>query len=109
MILDFKSIPETDIKNFYGGEKQITANMYVDGLNRIMTGKLAPGASVGLHTHENSSEIIYVLEGTGTAIYDGEKEALAPGICHYCPKGHNHTIINDGKKDLLFLGIVPQQ
>ena len=40
---------------------------------RIMKIKLVPGASVGLHKHETSSEIVFVLEGTGTAIYDGQK------------------------------------
>ena len=108
MILDFKAIPETEIKNFYEGEKAIFTHMFNDGNNRIMLAKLAPGASVGLHTHQGSSEVIFILEGTGKAIYDGQEEELKPGTCHYCPMDHQHTLINKGKKDLVFYGVVPQ-
>lgn len=63
MIIDFNNIPETIISHFYNGEKEIAAHMYVDGQNKIMRGKLSPGASIGLHTHQTSSEIIYILQG----------------------------------------------
>ena len=81
MLIDFAKIPETSIKSFYGGEKELLTKMYTDEHARIMKIKLVPGASVGLHKHETSSEIVFVLEGTGTAIYDGQKEKLQAGIC----------------------------
>ena len=109
MLIDFAKIPETSIKSFYGGEKELLTKMYTDEHARIMKIKLVPGATVGLHKHETSSEIVFVLEGTGTAIYDGQKEKLQAGICHYCPKGHSHTIINDSKKDLFFYAVVANQ
>jgi mannose-6-phosphate isomerase-like protein (cupin superfamily) len=109
MLLDFTKMSETAIKNFYGGEKELLTQMYTDEHARIMKIKLVPGASVGLHKHEASSEIIFVLSGTGTAIYDGQKEKLQAGLCHYCPKGHSHTVINDSKKDLLFYAVVANQ
>ena len=83
--------------------------MFIDADNKIMRGRLIPGASIGLHTHETSSEIIYILSGTGKALYDGGEEALSPGDCHYCPKGHSHSLINDGDADLTFFAVVPEQ
>ena len=62
----------------------------------------------GLHTHEGSSEIVYVLSGTGKALYGGGEERLAPGDCHYCPEGHAHSLINDGTQTLKFFAVVPQ-
>lgn len=109
MIIDFNSIPETVLPHFKNGEKCAHAKMHVDPLCRIMRVRLEPGASIGLHTHETSCEIVYFFSGSGKAIYDGAEERISAGACHYCPKGHSHTVINDGTEDLLFLGIVPEQ
>ena len=83
--------------------------IYNDELGKIMRGRLIPGASIGLHTHETNSEIIYVLEGQGKVLYDGEYETLSAGSCHYCPKGHAHSLINDSAADLVFFAVVPEQ
>ena len=109
MKLQFDAISVTDLPNFKGGEGVYRANIYTDELGKIMRGRLVPGASIGTHTHEDSSEIIYVLSGTGKALYDGIEERLAPGDCHYCPKGHAHTLINDGEEDLVFFAVIPLQ
>ena len=74
-----------------------------------MYGRLIPGASIGLHTHETNSEIMYFLKGTATMICDGVPEKIEPGVCHYCEKGHSHTLINDGGEDLEFFAVVPEQ
>ena len=73
-----------------------------------MRGKLEPGSSIGLHTHEGSSETIYILSGTGKVLYDGEYEPLSAGSCHYCPQGHAHSLMNDSDGDLIFLAVVPE-
>jgi mannose-6-phosphate isomerase-like protein (cupin superfamily) len=109
MLLDFHTIGEQTIPHFKGGEGETIARMFTDENGKIMLGRLAPGASIGLHTHETSSEIIYILSGTGKALYDGGSEALAPGQCHYCPKGHSHSLINDGAEELRFFAVVPEQ
>ena len=70
-------------------------------------GKLIPGASIGLHTHETDCEIIYILSGKGKVLYGGEYEIVSTGDCHYCPNGHSHSLINDSENDLIFFAIVP--
>lgn len=109
MILDFNKIEETIASNFKGGEKEMAIRAYADEKNRIMINKLVPGASVGQHTHEGSSEIIYILEGRGKVIYDGEEMRIEKGQIHYCPDGHSHSLINDSEKDLVFFAVVPKQ
>jgi len=109
MIIKFKEMEETVLNNFLGGEKAMVARMYKDGKNKILYGKLEPGASIGLHTHETSSEIIYVLEGSGKVLYDGAYEKIESGWCHYCHKGHEHSLINDGGDTLVFFAVVPEQ
>ncbi len=109
MILDFSTIKEERLPHFKGGEKDYIARMFVDETNRIMYGKLEPGASIGMHEHDTSSEIIYILQGKGKALIDDGEETVTAGRCHYCPKGHSHSLINDSDENLIFFAVVPQQ
>lgn len=109
MLIDLKKIEKIIIPEFKGGKKDTVANMYTDNDVKIMLGMLEPGASIGLHKHENSSEIIYVLEGSGKVLYDGEYETLTAGLCHYCPVGHEHSLINDSNSNLRFFAVVPNK
>jgi hypothetical protein len=60
---------------------------------------------------------ILILSGTGTVlcnedesgIENARRETLAPGDCHYCPRGAYHSLRNDAEEDLVFFAIVPQQ
>lgn len=109
MLIKFDEIKETELKAFYGGDGALIANMFVDGKNKILRGKLAPKATIGLHKHEPSSEIIFILSGKGKSVCDGKEELLFAGDCHYCPKGSEHCLINVGDDDLCFYAVVPQQ
>lgn len=55
MKIDFGKIPQDVIANFKGGEKKFIAKMYTDSSIKIMRGRLEDGATIGFHTHENSS------------------------------------------------------
>lgn len=109
MKIDFNTIEEQCIPAFKGGEKEFRVKMYTDELNKIMKGRLVPGASIGMHTHEGNSEIMFITKGCGYVIFDGEKIALQAGDVHYCPKGHSHSLVNDSDADLEFSAVVPQQ
>ena len=109
MLFDLKNETPEVLPNFKGGEKEFIAKIHFDGLNKIIHGTLPPGATIGKHTHEGDSEIIYILSGTGEVFYDGDIIPLEAGQCHYCPKGHSHSLINDGDEDLIFFAVVPNQ
>lgn len=109
MKIDFSQIEEAVFPAFKGGEKEMHARMYFDGTNRIMKARLEPGASIGMHTHDAGSEIIFITSGKGCVIFDGQRIALQEGDVHYCPKGHTHSLINDSDATLAFSAVVPQQ
>lgn len=71
--------------------------------------RLPAGASIGLRAHGTGSEVNYVLSGTGSAVRDGAEEPLRAGVCHYCPKGSSHSIVNMGGEDLVLFTVVPEQ
>lgn len=109
MLIDFSNMEEQVIPGFLGGEGTFHTRMRVDELGKIMCAALEPGSSIGLHTHDTSSEIIYILAGKGKVLCDGEYEPLSAGSCHYCPKGHSHSLINDSDAMLEFFAVVPFQ
>ena len=109
MLIDFAAMEEQVIPHMRGGEKEAAMRIYTDAMGKIRKGRLIPGASIGLHTHETNSEIIYVLGGPGRVLCDGAYDPLAAGSCHYCPKGHAHSLINDSAADLIFFAVVPEQ
>ena len=110
MIIKKNEIDFSHLENFKGGEKHLEAQMYFDGTNRILTrARLIPGASIGMHTHDDSCEVIFILEGSGCLLEEGVKKAVQAGDCLYCPKGGSHSLINDSEEDLLFCAVVPRQ
>ena len=80
MKIDFNEIEPMTIPGMNGGIGMMTAKMYNDENYRIIP--------------------------TGKAICDGVEEELRPGVMHICPKGSEHTIINNGEDDLVMLTIV---
>ena len=109
MKLDFKTMDENWQANFKGGEKGLLAKMFSDEQNKILRARLIAGATVGEHKHDTGSEIIFALSGEATATTDGVEERLTAGDCQYCPKGHGHTLKNDGPEDFVFVAVVVQQ
>lgn len=107
MLIDFHSIKETELLNFQEGNGIFRVHMYQDAQNKIMKGTLEPGASIGYHSHLKNSEIIFILKGWGKVRYDDTEEAVQAGSCHYCPKGHAHSLINHSEEELHFYAVVP--
>ena len=108
MLIGFDQMKEVHEVGSKGGEGDNHLRIFADDFCRIVRGRLAAGAYVGLHTHEKDSEMIYILSGHGKILYQGEYLPLQPGDCHYCPMGHAHSLINDSDADLTFFAVVPE-
>ena len=118
MIIKLDEIALSTIPAFKGGDKEFRTNMYFDGRNRLFKGLLIPGASIGVHTHEDSCETIFILSGKGRLYEKGpaaedlpEYKDVTAGDCLYCPKGHTHSLMNpdSSESDLFFYAVVPKQ
>jgi mannose-6-phosphate isomerase-like protein (cupin superfamily) len=117
MIIKLDEIPVSHLPEFKGGQKEFAAHMFFDGTNRIFKGCLIPGASIGMHTHQDSCEVIFILSGSGLIHEKGPEDneascsAVSAGDCLYCPKSHTHSLENpeSSESDLIFYAVVPQQ
>lgn len=108
MIIDFNELEEMTIPHMNDGDGEVKAKMEVNECGRFVETVIPPGSSIGPHIQESNDDINYIVSGTGVAICDGVKESLKLGVCHICPKGSSHAIINDGDVDLVFFTVVPK-
>lgn len=97
------------LENFKGGEKYVLASIFENEKNKILKMIILPGASIGMHTHTDSSEIIYIIKGKAKFVIDGKTEYVCEGDCHVCPQGSSHTLINDTDTGIEILGIISKQ
>lgn len=109
MIININDLKEVTIKNMNNGNGEVIAKMYMDKDGKIIYSIIPPHSSIGMHTHNTSDDINYVLEGNGLAICDDIEEELHPGIVHICKKGSSHSIINNGEKDLILFTVVNEK
>ena len=109
MVIDFLNMEEKPVEGFKGGIGITNLRKFENELGKIIMGRLEPGATIGIHTHETNRETIYIISGTADFIYDDGTEQVGAGGCHYCPKGHSHSMINNGKEDIVFFAVVPEQ
>lgn len=109
MLIDFNEIKEITIPGMNKGTGTMTARMYMDKQRKIIPCTINAGGSIGVHKHETSDDINYILSGNGKAICDGQEEILATGTCHICKKGSEHSIINTGSSDLVLLTVVVER
>ena len=86
----------------------VRSRTFADDNNRIILGRLAPGSSIGLHRHEESSEMIAIVKGRGKVLFAGEYEPIKEGDVHYCPQGFEHSLINDSADELVYFAMVPR-
>ena len=114
MIIRLEDIQTSVLPEFKGGQKEFRANMFFDGTNRIFKGCLVPGASIGVHTHDDSCETIFILSGKGSIleIEDGVESVkdVFPGDCLFCSKNQTHSLMNSSEDvDLIFYAcVIPQ-
>ena len=108
-MIDFAKIEETIVPHMKGGEGEAKCRVFDDGKLRIIRSVLTPGSSIGLHCHDVTSEIIYILQGEAVCEIDGKKETVRAGQVHYCPKGSSHTMRNETKEDVICFNVIPRQ
>lgn len=54
------------------------------------------GSGIPLHSHKDSEEAMFVIQGRGKLICDGEEYDLVPGTAIFSPLGVEHEIKNVG-------------
>ena len=86
MLIDFNKTKEITVPGMNNGTGTRPATRYMDEPGKIIPWPIHKGGSIGVHRHETSDDINYVLSGKGKATCDGQVEILSAGTCHICKK-----------------------
>jgi quercetin dioxygenase-like cupin family protein len=63
--------------------------------------RVAPGDKVWpAHSHPNGEEVIYVIQGSGRVLVDGEVAPVQPGTTVLFPRGAVHMLHNNGSEQM---------
>lgn len=65
--------------------------------------EIPEGSSIPWHMHQDAEEIIYVLQGVGSAESETETQPVHPGTVLYMEPGSKHRIFNKGKGEVKLL------
>lgn len=67
---------------------------------------LAPGSSIGYHTHKGDFEVYYILSGTALVNDNGQEHVLNAGDSLLTRNGESHSMENVGNVDLEYVALI---
>lgn len=70
------------------------------------TQTVAAGCHVREHVHPDHEEVIFVLQGTGHALLEGERREISPGACLFLGRGRVHAFHAAPDAALTFLWLL---
>ena len=108
MIVSFDRLPEQLVSGFKGGDGVVSVRAYDDDMGRILQLTVPVGGSIGPHTHTDNCEVMCIVSGTGLCHDDGTEVTLTPGMWHYCPQGHSHSVRHTGTEPLVIRAVLPR-
>lgn len=70
------------------------------------TQSVAPGGYVREHSHPDNEEALFILEGRGRAVVEGQDYPLVAGTVIFLPRGRRHMFINEGEGALKWVWLI---
>lgn len=67
---------------------------------------LEPGCGIGLHEHQNETELFYVMEGEADYQDNGVLQHVQAGDVTICPPGESHSITNNGSAVVRLVALI---
>lgn len=67
---------------------------------------LAPGNSIGEHTHSGDNEVFYFLKGSGEYNDNGTVVTVGPGDVTICNDGELHGLVNNGSEPIELIALI---
>lgn len=61
---------------------------------------IPPHGDIGMETHEKTDQVLFIVEGVGKTILNGQESPIAGDDVIFVPAGTEHNFVNTGEKDL---------
>jgi mannose-6-phosphate isomerase-like protein (cupin superfamily) len=72
--------------------------LYTGKKSQLVLMNIPPGGEIGLETHPNVEQTLFILSGTGTAILDGESRPIKTGYALVVTPGTAHNVVNSSEQ-----------
>ena len=95
----------TPIPHCMGGEGTVMMERLLDAPAEML-GTLAPGVTIGRHTHEHEMESMVIVSGRAVHIINGEEQILEKGDIIAAMPGDTHQIACLGDEPLVLIAQV---
>ena len=90
-----------EISYLFNHDESFTAHL--DKMARVT---LKLGSSIGIHPHDTTEEIYYILKGNALFYDNGEKKRLQPGDATITGGGGTHSIESQGPETLEMVAVI---
>jgi mannose-6-phosphate isomerase-like protein (cupin superfamily) len=98
-----------DIKKAAKDNKNFRDVIFTATKSQIVLMSLRRGEEIGLEVHDGD-QILYLVDGEGVALLDGEKSDIEKGSIVFVPAGVRHNIVNNDEEAMkLFTIYAPPQ
>lgn len=91
------------ISNVYGRamENSFFREVLENGKHvQVVIMSIPPGGEIGMETHPDNDQILYLIAGEGKVILNGEESPYRSGDMVLVPAGTEHNFTNTGTGDL---------
>lgn len=104
----FANLPWNPHPAFQGVElKHLVTSRETGGQFSYHLVRVAPGKTIGLHTHETQLETHEVIAGSGFCDAAGTRFSYAPGVISILPAGQPHEVTAGPEGLYLFAKFIP--
>ena len=93
----------TNLKKDVKDNSEFRKILFTTDTQQLVNMSLRPNQEIGLETHYDVTQFIYIIAGTGIAEIDEEYYALIKGSAVVIPPGIEHNIVNISKTEDLKL------
>ena len=74
--------------------------IYTGKYSQLVVMSMAPGEEIGEEVHPGTDQILFLAEGEGQAIIEGQSSDFTTDQAVFVPAGTKHNFVNTGDKDL---------
>ena len=89
-----------DIKDQVKANNNFRKVLHTGTHSQIVAMCIAAGEDIGMETHETTDQMLFIVQGKGAAVLNGEKQSFDKHDVIFVPAGTEHNFINDGDEPL---------
>jgi quercetin dioxygenase-like cupin family protein len=84
------------------GVTQLSPETFLDGVLGLDVVHILENSTSEIHRHNFSDNVVYILQGNGTVVLDGQEHPVHPGLRISIPRGVAHGF-RTAESELLFV------